>query len=126
MVREKRDQADDDHVESGRSESVPQDERSGDQEDRAPNERPGGNSAEPSGEQSADADNVGDVALDEGQDDLPIAEPASAAATSGADNPGPAPSDVDRPIELPPPVPLPPPAIASDSLIAPSTEAAGE
>ncbi len=106
-------------------EIVRQDEESAEQENQASDERLGGEPSDTSSEQSPNADNVGDSAAGEGQDNLQIAEPSSAAATSGTDNPGQTGSEIDPRVEAPPPEPLPPIAIASDSLIAPPADTAG-
>ena len=106
-------------------ESVRQDEESAEQENQASDERLGGEPSETSSEQSPDADNVGDSAPREGQDDPPIAEPSSANATSGANNLGQTGSEIDSRVEVPPPELLPQSAIASDSLIASPAETAG-
>ena len=121
MVREKRDQPDDDAVERGPSGSG----ESGAEQENQPEKRTGGESSMASSDPSLDADNVGDTAPASERDNLPIAEPS--AETSGIDDRGEVPPEMDRTVQVPPlpPDPLAQSSTISSSLFAPPAESGG-
>ena len=127
MVREKRDRPDDDAVEIGAHGSEPNGDTGAEQEDRASDERPGGESLAASSDPPADAENVDDVAPQTERDDPQTIEPSATAETSGIDNLGEAPSEIEGIVQLPPPPAelLPPPSIVSSFLTPPPDEAGG-
>jgi len=124
MVREKRDRPDDDAVEIGAHGSEPNGDTGAEQEDRASDERPGGESLAASSDPPADAENVDDVAPQTERDDPQTIEPSATAETSGIDNLGEAPSEIEGIVQLPPPPAelLPPPSIVSSFLTPPPDE----